>query len=124
MVLRGLTIEEIARLRRRDHCEVGDKGSWRWAGSAGRGCGPDLGRTGSPVQVIAGAAVIRCQPEQLALRHRQPGLAGEVTNLASQPAVIAAARRAGAGVGKQQCRAFILHSRFMPEKGHNVKKER
>lgn len=76
------------------------------------------------VQVIASAGIVRGEPKQLTPRYCQSSLAGEVSNLASQTAVIAAARKARDGLGGQRYRAFILHSGFMPENAHNVKEVR
>ena len=53
----------------------------------------------SPVQLIAAAAVIRREPEKLSPRRRQPSLAGEVSNLASQPTVIGAVGQTGRQLG-------------------------
>jgi hypothetical protein len=64
-------------------------------------------RPRSPVQVIAAAAVVRREPEQLTPRYGRPSLAGEVLDLASQPAIIAAITKARDGAGERQCRAFI-----------------
>ena len=80
MLVRGLSIEEIARGLRRDHREVSDKVAevaWR-AGrtSSAENLGTDpLSSTGSPVQVIAAPAIVLRQPEQFVLGNRQPSLA-------------------------------------------------
>jgi hypothetical protein len=68
-----------------------------------------MGRSlaGLPVQVIAAAAVVLSEPEQLTLRYGQPSLAGDVSNLASQRTVVAAITKARDGVGERRCRAFI-----------------
>jgi hypothetical protein len=85
---------------------------------------PQLSLARVRVQVIASAGVVRGEPKQLTPRYCQSSLAGEVSNLASQTAVIAAARKARDGLGGQRYRAFILHSGFMPQNAHNVKEAR
>ena len=68
MLVRGLSIEEIARGLRRDHREVRDKvAEWGWrAGrtSSAENLGTDpLSSTGSPVQVIAAPIIVEGEPE-------------------------------------------------------------
>ena len=62
---------------------------------------------GSPVQVIAAPVVIRGEPDELVPRDWQPSLTGNVSNLASQAAVVVAIGRAGDRLGWQRCCAFI-----------------
>src|SRR6266699_3627394 len=66
-----------------------------------------LSAVGSPVSVVASAGIIRREPEQFVPSYRQPTLAGNVSNLASQPAVIVAVGRAWDGLDRQRCCAFI-----------------
>jgi len=61
--------------------------------------------------VIAAPGLIRRQPEQLTPRYWQLSLPGEVSDLASRPAVIAAVGKAGEGAVARIRLAFARYAR-------------
>jgi hypothetical protein len=66
--------------------------------------------------LVGGLGVWRIRP-----RYWQPSLAGEVSDLASQPSILGAVGRARDRLGRQQYGGCIKHSRFMPRNYCNEK---